>query len=181
MKITALSALVFIALVGTVQGDVLYQFDVNGSGSILPFSFSYSSPTFAVDGTSLSFVPFGVTNGTNSWTMVQGRAVDACFEFGTAGASLINCGFVLPDTSSEGGFNLVILGGALPDTTGSYFFDGEGTFLSKGDITFVILNGNLTVSNTSPVPEPSSAALFSIAVTASAMTFCRRAKPPTIE
>jgi hypothetical protein len=181
MKIAALSALIFIALVSTAQGDVLYQFDVNGSGSILPFSFSYTSPTFAVDGTPLSFAPFAVTNGTNSWTMAQGRAVDACFEFGTGGASLINCGFLLPDTSSEGGFNLIILGGALPNATGSYFFDGEGTFLSQGDITFVILNGNLTVSNTSPVPEPSSTALFCMAVAATAMTFRRRAKPPAIE
>ena len=175
MKITALSTLIFIALVSTVQGDVLYKFDVNGSGSILPFSFSFSSPTFAVDGTSLSFAPFATTNSKNSWTMMQGRAVDGCFEFGTGGASLINCGFLLPDTSSEGGFNLNILGGALPSATGSYFFDGEGTFLSKGDITFVILTGNLTVSNTSPVPEPSSTALFSIAVAAMAMTVSRQA------
>jgi hypothetical protein len=76
--------------------------------------------------------------------MVQGRAVEPCFEFGTGGASLVNCGFVVPDSSSEGGFNLNILGGALPSATGVYFFDGEGTFLSKGDLTFVILNGNLT-------------------------------------
>ena len=181
MKITTLSALLFIALVSAAQADVLYQFDVNGSGSILPFSFSYSSPTFAVDGTSLSFAPFAVTNGTNSWTMTQGLAVDGCFEFGSGGATLINCGFLLPDTSSEGGFNLNILGGALPSATGSYFFDGEGTFLTKGDITFVILNGNLTVSNTSPVPEPSSTALFSIAVAAMAVTFSKRAIPPAIE
>jgi hypothetical protein len=111
-----------------------------------------------------------------SWTMVQGRAVEPCFEFGTGGASLVNCGFVVPDSSSEGGFNLNILGGALPSATGVYFFDGEGTFLSKGDLTFVILNGNLTVSDTSPSPEPSSTALFSIAAAATAMTLCRRSK-----
>ena len=105
---------------------------------------------------------------------MQGRAVDGCFEFGTSGASLIDCGFLVPDTSSEGGFNLNILGGALPGATGVYFFDGEGTFLTRGDITFVILNGNLTVSDTSPVPEPSSTALFGIAVAAMAMTLRRR-------
>lgn len=174
MKILALTALIFITLVSAARGDVLYQFDVNGADSIQPFSFSFTSPTFSVDGTSLSFAPFAVTDGANSWTMVQGRAVEPCFEFGTGGASLVNCGFVLPDTSSEGGFNLNILGGALPGATGVYFFDGEGTFLSKGDITFVILTGNLTVSNTSPVPEPSSTALFSIAVAATAMTLRRR-------
>ena len=122
MKTAALGTLAFIALVGIAQGDVLYQFDVNGADSIQPFSFSFTSPTFAADGTSLSFAPFTATDGTNSWTMVQGRAVDGCFEFGTGGVSLINCGFVLPDMSSEGGFNLNILGGALPSATGAYFF-----------------------------------------------------------
>ena len=178
MKITALSALMFITLLSTARGDVLYQFDVNGADSIQPFSFSFTSSTFAVDGTSLNFAPFTVTDNTNSWTMAQGRTVEPCFEFGTGGASLVNCGFVLPDTSSEGGFNLNILGGALPSATGIYFFDGEGTFLTKGDITFVIVTGNLTVSNTSPVPEPSSTALFSIAVAATAMTL--RGRTPTI-
>lgn len=163
MNIVLLSAIAFITLVSTAQGDVLYQFDVNGADSIQPFSFSFASPTFVVDGTSLSFTPFTVTDGTNSWTMVQGRAPEPCFEFGTGGASLVNCGFVLPGASSEGGFNLNILGGALPSTTGVHFFDGEGTFLSKGNLTFVILNGSLTVSDSSLVPEPSSIALFSIA------------------
>jgi len=152
----------------------LYQFDVNGADSIQPFSFSFSSPTFAVDGPSLSFAPFAITDGMNSWTMAQGLAVAPCFEFGTSGASLVNCGFVLPDSSSEGGFNLNILGGALPSAMGVYFFDGEGTFLSQGNITFVILNGNLTVSDTSAASEPSSTALLSIAAAVTAMTLCRR-------
>lgn len=174
MKIVPLIALIFVALLSTARGDVLYQFDVNGADSIQPFSFSFTSPTFAVDGTSLSFAAFTVTDNTNSWTMTQGRAVAPCFEFGTSGASLVNCGFVLPDSSSEGGFNLNILGGALPSATGSYFFDGEGTFLSKGDLTFVILNGNLSVSDTSAAPEPSSTAFFSIAAAAATITLRRR-------
>ena len=106
--------------------------------------------------------------------MVQGRAVKPCFEFGTAGASLVNCGFVLPDTSSEGGFNLNILGGALPSAAGTYFFDGEGTFLTKGAIDFVILNGSLTVSNTASAPEPTNAVFLCIATAAATVMVRRR-------
>jgi hypothetical protein len=174
MKIVVLSALAFVTLVSTARADFLYHFDVNGANNIRAFSFSFASPTFVRDGTSLSFTPFTVTDGTNSWTMVQGRAPEPCFEFGTSGASLVNCGFVLPGTSSEGGFNLNILGGALPNATGAYFFDGEGSFLSKGDLNFVILNGSLTVSDTSLVPEPSSIALFGIAALAVAVKLGRR-------
>ena len=61
MKTAALGTFVFIALVSVTQADVLYQFDVNGADSIQPFSFSFTSPTFAVDGTSLSFAPFAAT------------------------------------------------------------------------------------------------------------------------
>ena len=64
MKSVPLSALVFITLVSTARGDVLYQFDVNGADSIQPFSFSFTSSTFAVDATALRFAPFTVTDGT---------------------------------------------------------------------------------------------------------------------
>lgn len=184
MKTAWFSALLFITLVGTAQADVLYQFAVNGADSIKPFSFSFTRPTFADNGSSLSFAPFAATDGTNSWTLVQGRAVDACFEFGTSGASLVNCGFIVPDGSSEGGFNLNVLGGALPRATGSYAFDGEGTFLSNGNLNFVVLTGNLTVSKASAVPEPSSTVSLCIAMIALIAGSClrnrNREKPQTI-
>jgi hypothetical protein len=160
MRIWALPALVFCACVGDAHAGILYQFNVDADGPYEAFSFSFSVPTFVTNGQSPSFVPFTVTNGTTTWTLVDGMAgsASACFDFATAIDWVIDspCGVEhLPNT---GGLVQLVFS-TLPTTTGDYtiqpysyevFADGD-TVASAGAY------GTLVVTAT---PEPGSAILL---------------------
>lgn len=63
--------------IGVAQSGVLYQFDVTtvatkgGTPGSNPFSFSFTAPTFVVNGDTPPFTPFAVTDGTQIWTMIN--------------------------------------------------------------------------------------------------------------
>jgi hypothetical protein len=54
------------------RAEVTYKFSYTAqSGPVRSFSFSFTAPTFVTDGSSPTFTPFTLTDGTNSWTMTK--------------------------------------------------------------------------------------------------------------
>jgi hypothetical protein len=157
---------------GIAHADIEYQFNVNATGPMDAFSFSFTSPTFVGGGATPAFTPFTVMDDLtpqNSWTMTQDLVCGnpTLFEFGTAGADLFSittgafpgCGFGL-NAGTDGGFFLDV--SALPTATGTYGINGGNGIFGFGASQALPRNftGSLTVSNVSAVPEPTSILLF---------------------
>src|SRR6516225_9726359 len=132
-----LIALVVGCLAAASEGNVLYTFTYTAtSGPVQSFSFSFTSPTYATDGSLPAFTPFTLTDGANSWTMTQ-DLVDVfdptglnmgCFQFGTPFASLSQgvppfggpCSFAVGGPGvNQGAFEFDTSGG-LPSALGIY-------------------------------------------------------------
>jgi hypothetical protein len=154
---------------GIAHADLQYQFNVDASGPLEAFSFSFTVPTFVGDGDAPVFTPFTVTDGTNSWTMTEDAVATlggvGCFEFGTGGG---NTAFNFGNPCSEevwarGGANGVLdfnfLG--LPTATGTYgIVSGIDMFFVGDTNELAYPTGALTVSDVSGVPEPTSILLL---------------------
>jgi hypothetical protein len=166
---------------GIAHADIEYQFNINATGPMDAFSFSFTSPTFVGGGATPAFTPFTVMDDLtpqNSWTMTQDLVCGnpTLFEFGTAGADLfsittgafIGCGFGV--NPPDGGFSLYI--SALPMATGTYGLGGQGDFLFAGGFDSSNLTGTLTVSD---VPEPTSILLLGSILAAVGWRVRRRA------
>jgi hypothetical protein len=166
----------------TANADLLYQFDVNASGVVDAFSFSFTVPSFVTAGQSPAFTPFHVTDGTHSWTMVNdlagsiGGGSIGCFAFDTGGTSFSDfCGagaFSAPD----GAFYLQFNSG-LPTATGTdNISTGGGPLDFSGGQDRLVASGTLTITSTSTsVPEPASIGLLGLAV--AALGWKRRKRP----
>lgn len=74
------------------QAGLLYTFSYEAiRGPVQSFSFSLTAPAPLTPGTSPTFDPFDVTDGTHTWTLDKGlvdtRPGQWCFIFGSSGAS----------------------------------------------------------------------------------------------
>ena len=105
--------------------EYLYQFSYapGPSDPIQAFAFSLVSPTLLTGGETLNFTPYAITDGTNTFTIVQGIAASGaggdCFNFGTSTTSISSCsGSVQPGGA---GFEATFNSG-LPTTLGSFFY-----------------------------------------------------------
>jgi hypothetical protein len=166
--------IVLIALLtpSLAHADEIYSFSVTSSvgcsacnGSALdPFSFSFTVPTFVASGDSPAFTPFTVTDGTHSWTMVNGLAGNypggSCFEFGTATNATLslspNC--TLSAIPPDGGLFAVNFSTPLPTADGVYnMSSGAGLFQFPGSADSINMGGTLTITS---APEPSSLLLL---------------------
>jgi hypothetical protein len=159
-----------VVLTGTAHADLMYSFDVNASGGFPALTFSFTTPTFVTVGQSPAFSrsPTTVTDGTNSWALVNDLAGQTatpafgCFDFFTANdvTADVNCGFSGFDTSA---IVSLFVGGPLPTQVGTYTLSGSETF-DPGHI-FLPASGQLVITSTT-VPEPSALVLLSSALVA---------------
>jgi hypothetical protein len=131
---------------GIAHADLQYQFNVDASGPLEAFSFSFTVPTFVSDG-----------DATLDWV--------GCFEFGTGGGNTaLNFGSPCSqEVWARGGGNGVLdfnfLG--LPTATGTYgIVSGIGMFFFGDTNEIAYPTGALTVSDVSGVPEPTSILLL---------------------
>jgi len=177
-KAAAAAALSFVAcciLAGSARADLLYQFSLNASGGIHAAAFSFTVPTFVTTGESPAFTPFTLTDGTHTWTFVEGVAANlvglGCFAFGTGGTATLgpDCGTGV-QSSPDAAF-LLQMDGGLPTATGTYSLDGRGIFDFPGGQQVLgiggapHLTGNLVITiPINPVPEPSMWLLVPTAV-----------------
>jgi len=179
MKALLVGALALFGLAGAVRADVIYQFNVDATAGIENFSFSFTVPSLLTDGQAPAFTPFTVTDGTHSWTIVNGLAGvgagPSCFLFDTGGSSNINdtCGMGV-GSSPDGVFGLVLSGG-LPTATGGpfTFSSGLGIFDFPDGQDIPSLSGTLTIS--SAAPEPATIGLVGVALAALAWKRTERA------
>ena len=167
-------ALCALALCGSARASLVYEFDIGAAGGIDAFSFSFTVPSFVGEGQSPAFAPFTVTDGTDTWTMINdltghtAGVPSGCFMFDNGGTSSLQppCGvgvFAPPD----GALTLALgVGVPLPTVTGAYTLSGSGLFDFAGGQGTLHTSpvGTLDISG-APVPEPcTSIGLFSIAV-----------------
>lgn len=166
MRILALPTLVFCACAGVAHADILYQFSVNADGPYEAFSFSFSVPTFVTNGQSPSFVPFTVTDGTATWTLVDDLAgsAPACFDFATEGDWVVDSPCGVEHIPSTGGLVQLVFS-TLPTTTGDYTIQPYSyEVFAEGDtVASAGAYGTLVVTAT---PEPGSAILLLTGLTA---------------
>jgi len=164
-----------VVLATSAQGGVLYEFAFTPTtGAIQPFTFSFTSGAFVGDGP-LTFPSFPITDGTNTWTMTAGHAVDIgnqyCFVFGTTSNVVLGCGYNVGFPGSGAVF-LEFQGATLPTDYGVYttmpkqqFFAGAiaiGTSMG-GQTSGSTGTAVLTISERgTAIPEPSTCALLSI-------------------
>lgn len=159
--------LAMLLLIAPAWGDELYQFSVTNPGGVQPFSFQFTSPTFITTFGPLSFSPFQITDGTNTFTITQGVSGDlgagfVCFGFGSAGDSLsANCASGVVDGAAGFAF---AFSGSLPAAVGTYNPTSVNglAFTTSGGQDPIGGSGTLTISNTAP--EPSSLLLLSISL-----------------
>jgi hypothetical protein len=177
MKITALGVLALCLFAGPARADLEYAFNVNSSGAIQPFSFSFTSPTFLGVNDAPTFTQFNVTDGVNSWTFTQGlvsQNVDGCFEFGTASGSTLGAFCATGVTAPQSAAITLQLGVPLPTATGVYDFS-FGLFLDSSGLTD--LGGSLDITGTAVVPEPASIGLLGIMLVFVGWKLSRRDAP----
>ena len=181
MRTITFGTLAMLIIAGTARADIEYSFAVNGAGSVKPFSFSFTTPTFVTAGESPAFTPFTVSNNSNfQWTPVLDMAGFNsasnynCFEFVTdaPGTTTVNSncgGGFLPGPV---GFLIVLTAsGPLPAATGLYNYS---TFIAPGmNGAVTIVRGTATLDVTD-VPEPASVALVGTLLAAFAWRARRR-------
>ena len=180
----------FLTMPQVSLGDLLYTFSSAGS-SLNPFTVQINTPNFIGPGP-LSFSPFLINSGGNSYTMSKGLAavynfpdpvyghLDFCFNFGTANTGLFsdaNC------SSSQGPtdalLRLAFRGAALPSATGTYVPEYEG--FTVGASSVINPQVTLTISGTpaSAVPEPSTDLLMAVGILLLCYGGKRRSRPGT--
>jgi hypothetical protein len=165
-------ALCALALCGSARASLVYEFDIGAAGGIDAFSFSFTVPSFVGEGQSPAFAPFTVTDGTDTWTMINdltghtAGVPSGCFMFDNGGTSSLQppCGvgvFAPPD----GALTLALgVGVPLPTATGAYPLSGSGLFDFAGGGLQTSPVGTLSITG-APVSEPrTGTALFSIVV-----------------
>jgi hypothetical protein len=120
-----LVGLLFTACTGSAGTLYLYQFSYEAtSGPIQSFSASFVSPDLLTgSGAAFTVNPFTITDGNNTWVMVQGIATGEktggeCLNFGTVSNVLSDC--ELPVFSDHDGGLLVIFGDSLPTQPGTF-------------------------------------------------------------
>lgn len=173
MRTITFGTLAILIIAGTARADIEYSFDVNGAGSVKPFSFSFIAPTFVTAGESPAFTPFTVSNNSGfQWTPVLDMAGFNstsnynCFEFVTDAP-----GTTTFDSNCEGGFltgpNAFLItltaSGPLPAATGLYNYNTEIAPVINGAVTVVFGTATLSITD---VPEPASAALVGMVLAA---------------
>src|SRR6266478_3487657 len=177
MRTAGWSALVLLALAGTIHADPIYQISLDAAGGLSAFSFSFSAPTFVTAGQSLTFTPFTITDGTNTWQMVNGLAGSVvasngtfgCLLFDTGGSSGIDstCGFGVGIGSTSDAAFAIFMSGGLPTSTGvDTIAGGTGFFNFSGGQRVPSFTG--TVNITSTVPELPSIEMLGISLAVAA-------------
>jgi hypothetical protein len=156
-------------------GPVQYDFSYTPTtGPIQPFAFQLLSNNGFIVGepplgiTPLSdccgFNPFSFTDGTNSWLMLEGLAVDpGCFVFDTFVGQFAgrHCA-AAPFSSGSGVLTVGLPGGFLPKSTGTFLVGATATGLT-GEPFPIRVQGTGTVSLTvTDVPEPATYAMVAL-------------------
>jgi hypothetical protein len=173
-------------LTGVARANLTYDFNINpavGSslgapGATNAFSFSFTVSNFVGDGQGLAFAPFDITDGTHTWTMINGLTGHisgtqfGCFMFDTGGNSSIQppCGFGVGGPP-DGGLLLVVgtpqASQPLPTAVGFYPLWGAAVLDFSGSPSGLVLSpaGTLDVTGAA-VPEPATLSLFGIVMAA---------------
>src|SRR5262249_26586255 len=126
---------------------LIYKFTYTPGTSdpIQAFSFSLLSLGFLTTGQTLSFTPFPVSDGTNTFLITQGFTATSgiggqCFNFATAGTTISPCaGTIQP---GDGGFESTFSSG-LPTTLGSFTPSSFGSVFESRGGTFDFPTGTL--------------------------------------
>jgi hypothetical protein len=174
VRILALSAVAVCLFAGSARADLAYEFNVSSllGGSIQPFSFSFTSATFLADGDAITFPPFTVTNGVDSWTFTDGLATEngllGCFEFGTSSDSALNQSCDVSG-SPPGAAILLSVANALPTDTGTFDLQFSLLIPDSDPLGFTLLGGTLSL-----VPEPTSIGLLGIVLAVVGWTLRKR-------
>lgn len=164
LRVVALAILALGVSVPAVADTLTYTFNINTSGGLDPFTFSFTTPTFLTSDQSITFTPFVITNGTTSWTIDQGQvSTPNCFEFATTSDGIIlPCGAGVGGTPPGAGMLLVLDASTLPTATGIYAIDFAIVIFDPGGSSISTDSTLDITSTTSAIPEPASIVLMGI-------------------
>jgi hypothetical protein len=172
LRILTLAVLALGLSMPAVADSLAYTFNFDAKGGVDPFTVSFTTPSFLTSGQSITFTPFNITDGTNTWSITQGEASQlgsggpACLEFATASGGIINpcaAGTVGPPPGA--GITIELADGLLPTAIGTYAISHATVLVNPGEGSSST-DSSLEISslNTTPTPEPASISLVGIGV-----------------